>query len=461
MSAVQKTEALSSDRALGTEKVKSLLFRLAIPSITAQIINALYNMVDRMYIGHIPRVGGTALTGVGITFPIIMIVSAFAALVSMGGAPRAAIKMGQKDHAGAEEIMGGCTALMVCISILLSVSIFLFRDPLLYLFGASENTIGYAASYLSIYLWGTIFVQLTLGLNAFITTQGYAKVSMITIVIGASLNIVLDPIFIFLLDMGVKGAALATILSQAVSAIWVLSFLCSKRSGLRLRGSYLALRPRILLPVVGLGVAPFIMQFTESVIILCFNSSLLRYGGDVAVGSMTILTSVMQFAMLPLVGLTQGAQPIISYNFGANNLKRVKEAFRLLLKSSLIYSFSLWLLCMVFPRGFANIFTADPKLIEMVSWGLRVYMGSTFLFGAQIACQQTFIALGNAITSTFLALLRKVILLIPLIFILPQFIENRVFAVFLAESVTDFIAVVVTVTLFVRYSKKALRTDEP
>lgn len=459
MSSTQKNEVMDSDKALGTENVKTLLFRLAIPSITAQIINALYNMVDRMYIGHIPEVGGTALTGVGVTFPIIMIISAFAALVSMGGAPRAAIKMGQKDHEGAEEIMGVCSAMLVLISVLLSVGIYIAREPLLYLFGASENTIGYATSYLTIYLCGTIFVQLTLGLNAFITTQGFAKTSMLTIVIGAGLNIILDPVFIFLFDMGVSGAALATVLSQACSALWVVYFLSSKKSNLRLRRTYLRLRKSVILPVVGLGVAPFIMQFTESIIILCFNSSLLNYGGDLAVGTMTILSSVMQFAMLPLMGLTQGAQPIISYNFGANNLHRVREAFRLLLVSSLVYSTALWLLCMLFPRMFANIFTADSQLIDMVEWALRVYMGTSFMFGAQIACQQTFIALGNAMTSTFLALLRKVILLIPLIFILPRFFENHVFAVFLAEPVTDFIAVIVTISLFIRYSRKTLRTE--
>ncbi len=456
----KKDSVSGSDEALRTENVKKLLVKLAVPSITAQIINALYNMVDRMYIGHIPEVGGTALTGVGVTFPIIMIISAFAALVSMGGAPRAAIKMGQQNHGDAEEIMGGCSALLVCLSVVLSAGIFAAQEPLLYLFGASENTIGYASSYLTIYLCGTIFVQLTLGMNAFITTQGFAKTSMLTIVIGAGLNIVLDPIFIFLFDMGVKGAALATILSQAVSALWVIRFLCSKKSLLRLRRKHFALRPSVLLPVVSLGVAPFVMQFTESIIILCFNSSLLRFGGDLAVGTMTVLSSVMQFAMLPLTGLTQGAQPIISYNFGAKNLHRVKEAFRLLLKYCLIYSTALWLLCMAFPRGFANIFTADPQLIDMINWALRVYMGTSFMFGAQIACQQTFIALGNARTSTFLALLRKVILLIPLIFIFPLFMENRVLAVFLAEPVTDFIAVIVTVTLFVRYSRKTLRTDE-
>lgn len=458
MSNLQKKEAFNTDKALGTENVRTLLFRLAIPSITAQIINALYNMVDRMYIGHIPEIGGTALTGVGVTFPIIMIISAFAALISMGGAPRAAIKMGQKDHQGAEQIMGCCAAMLVCLSIALSVLIFLFREPLLYMFGASENTIGYAAAYLTIYLFGTIFVQLTLGMNAFITTQGFAKISMMTIVIGAGLNIILDPIFIFLLDMNVRGAALATILSQAVSALWVMRFLCSKKSGLRLRKKYFVLRKSILLPVMSLGIAPFIMQSTESLIILCFNYSLLKFGGDLAVGTMTILSSVMQFAMLPLTGFTQGAQPIISYNFGAKNLQRVKDAFRLLLKCCLTYSAVLWLLCMCFPRGFANIFTDNPQLVAMVGWSLRVYMGTSFMFGAQIACQQTFIALGNAKTSAFLALLRKIILLIPLIFLLPNLLEDQVFAVFLAEPVTDFIAVIVTVSMFVRYSRKTLST---
>lgn len=453
------SEKCGADRALATESVRSLLIRLAVPAITAQLINALYNMVDRMYIGHIPKTGGAALTGVGVTFPVIMIISAFAALVSMGGAPRAAIKMGQKDDQGAEEILGGCAAMLLALSVLLSAGIFLYREPLLYLFGASENTIGYAMGYLNIYLCGTVFVLLTLGLNPFITTQGFAKTSMQTIIIGAGLNIILDPVFIFPLGMGVRGAALATVISQAVSAFWVIRFLCGEKSGLRIRKKNVALRRRIVLPTMGLGVAPFIMLFTESVIILCFNSSLLRFGGDKAVGTMTVLSSVMQFAMLPLSGLTQGAQPIISYNYGAKNLLRVKEAFQLLLKCCLIYSTGLWLLCMVFPQAFANVFTSDGQLIEMTTWALRVYMGTSFMFGAQIACQQTFIALGNAKVSTFLALLRKAILLIPLIFLLPLFLEDRVFAVFLAEPITDFIAVVVTVTMFTRSFRSLLHRE--
>lgn len=454
---IQNQNHSASERALQEENVRTLLFRLAIPAITAQVINALYNMVDRMYIGHIPEIGGTALTGVGVTFPIIMIISAFAALISMGGAPRAAIQMGRQDKKSAEEIMGNCTAMIICLSLLLSALIYLNRETLLYLFGASENTFRYGESYLTIYLCGTIFVQLTLGLNAFITTQGFAKVSMITVIIGAGLNIILDPILIFGLHMGVRGAALATVFSQACSALWVLRFLMSGKSDLRLRHCFFRLSPSVLLPVLKLGVAPFIMQFTESIIILCFNSSLLSYGGDLAVGAMAILSSVMQFAMLPLHGLTQGAQPIISYNFGAKNNKRVKEAFRILLTSCVIYSSTLWLICMVFPRAIAGIFTNDANLIDMVQWALRVYMGTSFMFGIQIACQQTFIALGNSVFSTFLALLRKVILLIPLIFILPLFLTNKVFAVFLAEPVTDLIAVLVTLALFIRYAKKTLR----
>ena len=441
---------------LGNEKISSLLFRMAVPAITAQIINLLYNLVDRMYIGHIDGVGATALTAVGVTMPVIMVISAFAALVSMGGASRASIMMGKGDKDSAEKIMGNCTTALVFISAVLTAAVLLFGENMLMAFGASENTVGYALDYMNIYACGTIFVQIALGLNAFITAQGFAKISMITVLVGAVLNIVLDPIFIFGLDMGVKGAALATIISQAVSALWVLRFLTGNRTVLKIRKENLKIDFKVLLPCLALGLSPFIMQSTESILIVSFNTSLLKYGGDLAVGAMTILSSVMQFSMLPLSGLTQGAAPIISYNYGAGNGRRVKDAFILLLKISLIYSAALWAIAMIYPQIFAVIFTKDSELIGISVRSMRIYMAASLLFGIQISCQQTFIALGNARTSVFLAVLRKIILLIPLIYILPIFFENKVDAVFLAEPVADVIAVTVTSLMFFRQFKNVL-----
>lgn len=441
---------------LGNEKISSLLFRMAVPAITAQIINLLYNLVDRMYIGHIEGVGATALTAVGVTMPVIMVISAFAALVSMGGAPRASIMMGKGDKDSAEKIMGNCTTALVFISAVLTAAVLLFGENMLMAFGASENTVGYALDYMNIYACGTIFVQIALGLNAFITAQGFAKISMITVLVGAVLNIVLDPIFIFGLDMGVKGAALATIISQAVSALWVLRFLTGNMTVLKIRKRHLKIDFKVLLPCLALGLSPFIMQSTESILIVSFNTSLLKYGGDLAVGAMTILSSVMQFSMLPLSGLTQGAAPIISYNYGAGNGSRVKDAFLLLLKISLIYSAALWAIAMIYPQIFAVIFTKDSELIGISVRSMRIYMAASLLFGIQISCQQTFIALGNARTSVFLAVLRKIILLIPLIYILPIFFENKVDAVFLAEPVADVIAVTVTSLMFFRQFKNVL-----
>ena len=439
-----------------TEKVGRLLFSMAFPAIIAQIINVLYNIVDRMYIGHIPDIGADALTGVGVTMPLIMVISAFAALVSMGGAPRASIKMGMKDKKAAERILGNCTSALVIVAVILTALVLLFGKQMLMMFGASENTIGYALDYMNIYAVGTIFVQLSLGLNAFITAQGFAKTSMLTVTIGAVTNIILDPILMFGFGMGVKGAALATIISQAISAVWVIWFLMGKRSQLTIRKENLRIDLKVFLPCIALGMSPFVMQATESILIITFNSSLQRYGGDLAVGAMTILSSVMQFSILPIMGLTQGAQPIISYNYGAKNLSRVKETFVLLLKSTLVYSTLLWLMVMLFPQIFAGMFTGDASLIAATVSALRIYMAVSLLLAVQISCQQTFIALGNARISIFLALLRKVILLIPLIFILPQFIEDKVTAVFLAEPIADIIAVTVTSVIFALQFKKLL-----
>lgn len=443
--------------ALATEPVGKLLLKLSAPAIAAQIVNLLYNMVDRIYIGHIDKIGDLALTGVGVCFPLIMIISAFAALVGMGAAPRASIFMGKGDKATAEKILGNSLTLLLCVSAVLTVVFVFFAKPILLTFGASENTIGYAMEYISIYSFGTVFVQLTLGLNAFISAQGFAKISMMTVLIGAVCNILLDPVFIFGLNMGVKGAAIATVISQFISMVWILKFLTGSKTELKIRKENLKLNPQIFLPCMALGLSPFIMQATESLISVCFNSSLLKYGGDIAVGSMTILTSVMTFSILPLQGLCQGSQPIISYNYGAKKADRVKQGFKLTLFSCLVFSFTVWALVMLFPQNFIKLFNNNPELVDFASHALRIYMAVNCVFGAQIACQQTFIALGNAKCSLFLALLRKIILLIPLIYILPQFISNRTNAVFLAEPVADIIAVSCTVVLFTVQFRKSMK----
>lgn len=446
--------AMSREADLGREPVGRLLATLAVPAITSQVVNALYNMVDRMYIGHIPEVGASALTGVGVCFPILMIISAFAALMGIGGAPRASIFMGRKDNRHAEEILGNCFSGLLLAGAVLTVLVLWLNEPLLYLFGASENTVVYGQQYINIYAFGTIFVQLTLGMNAFISAQGFSKISMMTVIIGALFNIVLDPVFIFGLHMGVRGAAVATIISQAVSALWAVHFLRSKNSVLKLKRGNMRIKKDVLLPCIALGVGPFVMMSTESLIVLCFNSSLLKYGGDMAVGAMTILASVMQFALMPLQGITQGGQPIISYNFGAKNMERVKKAFKLQTVCCVSYTAVILILVELFPSLFAGIFTADAELLEICRWAMRLYMASSVLMGLQVSCQQTFIAFGNAKTSAFLAIFRKILVLIPLIYILPIFFQDKVFAVFLAEPIADIIAVSATVTLFYRNYKK-------
>lgn len=445
---------------LGTEPIGKLLVKLAVPTVVAQLVNMLYNIVDRIYIGHMPGDGSLALTGVGVCLPLIMIISAFAALVASGGAPRASIAMGKGDHGLAEKLLGGCFTLQIVISAILTAVMLIWSRDLLLMFGASENTIGYAADYMRIYAIGTLLVQLTLGMNAFITAQGFATTGMLTVLIGAVANIALDPLFIYGLGMGVRGAALATVISQGLSCVWVICFLRGKKTLLRLKRENLLVSPKLILPCVALGLAAFIMQSSESMISVCFNSSLLRYGGDVAVGAMTILSSVMQFAMLPLQGIAQGAQPISSYNYGARNADRVRQTFRLLLRVCLVYSMVLWAGIMLFPRGFAGIFTPDAELLNFTARALRIYCAMLFLFGIQIACQMTFVSIGNAPCSILVAVLRKFVLLLPLIFLLPSLLPDKVTAVYLAEPVADAIAVTCTALLFSRQFKKALAALE-
>lgn len=443
---------------LGKGSVGKLLFQLALPAIIAQLVNVLYNIVDRIFIGRMPN-GELAMAGVGVAFPIIMIVSAFSALVGMGGAPLAAIKMGEKDNDGAEKIMTNSFSALVIIAIILTVSLLIFKENILWAFGASKDTIGYANDYIGIYLIGTIFVQIGLGLNPFINTQGFAKTGMITVLIGAIINIVLDPILIFGFNMGVKGAALATISAQFVSAVWVLLFLVGKKSVLKIRKQYIIPSLKVIGPILLLGISPFIMQATESLVIISMNNNLAKYGGDLAIGAMTIMSSVMQIILLPMMGLTQGAQPIISFNYGADKLDRVRKTFRLLLVSCLVYTTLMWGAIMMFPQVFVSIFNSNPQLVEITVWSMRIYFAGILLFGAQIACQQTFLALGQAKISMILALLRKIILLIPLIFILPVFFENKLQGVLTAEPVADITAAIVTIICFSVFYKKTLSID--
>ncbi len=434
---------------LGREPIGKLLLRLAIPTVVAQLINMLYNIVDRIYIGHMPEDGQLALTGLGVCLPLILLVSAFAALIANGGAPRASIFMGKGDTESAERTLGNCFVTQIIISVVLTAVLLIFDEQFLWLFGASENTIGYAVDYMNIYAIGTIFVQLTLGMNAFITAQGFATTGMLSVLIGAVANIGLDPLFIYAFGMGVRGAALATIISQAASCAWVLFFLFGKKTVLKIRPKYFRLKAGIILPGLALGFSTFVMQASESIILICFNSSLQNYGGDIAVGAMTVLSSVMQFAMLPLQGLGQGAQPIISYNYGAKNAERVKKAFRLLLTASLCYSVTLWALVMAVPQAFVMMFNTNEALVSYTIPALRIYLGALLLFGIQVACQMTFTSMGNALASVIVAVVRKFVLLLPLIYIMPLiFTADKATAVFMAEPVADTIAVLFTAILF-------------
>ena len=445
---------------LGTAPIGKLLFTLAVPAITAQVVNMLYNIVDRIYIGHIPEIGTAALTGVGITFPIITLISAFSSLIAMGGAPRASIAMGAHHPERAEQIMGNCLTALLGLSVVLTALFLLFLEPILWAFGASSNTIGYAMEYMGVYVWGTVFVQISLGMNMFITSQGFAKTSMFTVVIGAALNIALDPVFIFVFDMGVRGAAIATVLSQAVSAVWVMLFLTGRRTTLKVRARCMVLRWKVLLPVLALGVSPFIMQSTESLLSVVLNTSLLKYGGDVAVGAYTVIASIMQVINLPLQGLTQGAQPITSFNYGAGNMDRVRKSVRLLLTCCLTYSCLFWLCIMLIPQVFIGIFSSDPELMDTAVWAARIFLFGCFAFGAQTGFQQSFLALGQAKVSLLLALLRKIVLLIPLIYLLPLFFPDKLFGVFVAEPIADILAASTTTLSFLVFAKKKLK-DKP
>lgn len=438
---------------LGNGKISKLLFTLAVPTIIGQIVNLLYNIVDRIFIGKMPN-GDLAMAGVGVAMPIILLVSAFAMLFAAGGAPLTAIEMGKKDNDKAEEIMTNSFVILIVTGIILTVIFLILKEQILWAFGASNATIRYGLDYLSIYLIGTVFVQVALGMNLYINTQGFTKVGMMTVIIGAITNIVLDPILIFVFNMGVKGAALATIISQFISAVFILKFLFGKKTILKIRKKYFKINKTVVFSMIALGVAPFIMQATESLVLVSLNNQLLKYGGDLAVGAMAIINSIMQLIIMPLMGLTQGAQPIISYNFGAKQIDRVKYTFKLLFIVCLSYSFIVVASIMIIPEFYVGIFNKKTELIEITSWAMRIYFVGMALFGAQIACQQTFLALGKAKISLIIAMLRKIVLLVPLIFILPMFMEDGLTAVLLAEPVADIIAIISTVVIFAIFYKK-------
>ena len=450
--------AYQDEQALASAPIGRLMLKLAVPAVAAQIINMLYNIVDRIYIGHIPVIGKTALTGVGITFPIIMLISAFAAFSGMGGAPLASIRLGAGDRRGAEEILGNSTTMLLITSVVLTAGFSLFKEPILMAFGASENTIGFGLDYISIYLLGTVFVQLALGLNTFISAQGKALAAMLSVLIGAVLNIVLDPVFIFALNMGVRGAAVATILSQAVSACWVVVFLCSRRSGLRIRLRHMRLRAKVASKIASLGISPFIMQSTESLVTVVLNTGMQTYGEDLYVGSITVLQSIMQMVVMPLHGITQGVQPIMSYNYGAGNYRRVRETFKKLLTTTLVLTISAFLLVLLLPHPLARMFNNDQDLVDLVAGAMPIFFGGIWAFGAQSACQSSFMALGQAKTSLFLALLRKIILLVPLAILFPR-LTGSAMSIYVAEPVADILASATTLTIFLRRRRVLLPAD--
>ena len=444
---------------LATAPVGPLLLKMAIPTITANLIHVLYNMIDRMFIGHIPEVGPEALTGVGVCLPLTVIVMAFAALAGSGGAPRASILMGQGKPDDAQKILGNCATAIVIMGLILMCVQWIFGKDLLYLFGASNVTIGYAWDYLKIYAAGSVFVLISCGLNSFITAQGFTKISMISVIIGALSNIILDALFILVFNMGVEGAALATVIAQFFSSVWIIRFLRGNKTALRIQKKNLRIEKRIYLPCAALGLSPFVMQSTEGLITICFNTSLLQYGGDIAVGAMTILASVMQLSMLPLTGITQGAQPIISYNYGAGNLDRVKKTFFLTFRACMIFAAVIWAMSMFLPQLFIGIFTSDAELTLYTEKAIHIYMATAFLLGIQVSCQQTFLALGKAKISLFLAALRKIFLLIPLIYIVPHFVEAKDMGVFLAEPIADTLAVIATASCFIYEFRKIIKVN--
>ena len=450
---------MTNEEKLGSAPLFRLMMSMGIPTLVAQIINLLYNIIDRIYIGHIPEVGATALTGVGLALPMIVIISAFSAFVGAGGAPLSAIALGRGKKEEAERILGNGFSLLLVFSAFLMILFFIIKRPVLFLIGASDATFPFAAEYMTIYIFGTLFVQISLGMNPYITAQGCSRTAMLSVLIGAVLNIALDPLFIFGFGMGIRGAALATVISQFVSAVWVLRFLTRKERAMGIRKNYLKIRGKIVAKIMSLGVAPFIMQATESFISIVMNSGLQRYGGDMYVGTLTIMQSVMQFVSIPVSGFTQGVQPIMSYNFGAGNIERVKKTYFTMLGIVMSYTILLTISIMAIPGIFARMFTDSSELISLVEKILPVFVCGMLVFGVQMSSQTTFLALGQARISLFIALLRKVILLIPLAIILPKLTGDVMF-IYYAEPISDVTSALTCGILFACLFGKILKRSK-
>ena len=443
---------------LGYKPITGLMVRMAVPGIIAQVINILYSIIDRIYIGHISGVGADALTGVGLTFPIIMFVSAFAMIVGAGGAPLAAIAMGRKDRDEAEKILGTGVFLLLCFAVGIMIVFYVWKRPLLRMFGASNATIGYADAYISIYLVGTVSVLLYMGLNQYIIAQGKSVTAMFSVGIGAMLNLILDPVFIFLFRLDVRGAAIATVISQTASALWVVRTLTNRRASLTLRPSLIRPRKKEIREIVALGVSPFIMSSTESLISIVINRGLSVYGGDLYVGSFTIIQSIMQMISAPVQGFTQGVQPIISYNYGAGDYDRVRGTYCRMIGTTFLFVTLATLSTILFPEVFAGMFTNEQPLIALVGRVMPIFMLGMLVFGLQNGIQPTFVALGQAKISLFIAVLRKIILLIPLAIILPY--RFGVMGVYYAEPISDTLSAATATTLFLLNINRILKKEE-
>lgn len=434
---------------LGEENIRKLFWKLSIPAIISQVIVLIYNIVDRIYLGHIEGIGGFALTGVGICTPVVIIIGAFTQLVCTGGASVMSFALGEKKDDDAKTVVNMSFLLIIILSLVITFASLLFARPILYLFGASQSTFPYAYSYYKWYVLGTISIMLSTGMASYITAQGAAKVAMITVSLGAIANIILDPIFIWTLNLGLAGAAIATILSQTISAVFIILFFLSKKTVVKLSTKYMKVNKALLTQSLLLGLSPFIMQFTECALSAVFNRQLTRFGGDMAVGAMTLFTSINSFAILPIFGFCQGSQSITSYNYGANKYDRVAENIKRLVRVSFTFSAVMWVVIMTIPSTVLGIFTSDGEMLAYSLKYIRLFFAVSFLGGLQPSCQLTFLALKKAKISLFLAMLRKVILLIPLLYILPAVISGNVSSVFLAQPVADTIAITVTVTCFV------------
>ena len=439
---------------LGTDPMLPLVLRMAFPAVMAQIVNLLYTLVDRVYIGHIPGIGTDALAGVGVTGSVIILISAFSAIVSGGGAPLAAIALGQGNRERAGKLLGNGLVMLVAMALTTSLLSYVFMEPILLFTGASSHTLPYAVDYLSIYLLGTLFVEVSVGLNTFINCQGRPGIAMCSVLIGAALNILLDPLFIFVLGMGVKGAAWATILSQACSAVWVLRFLTSRQASLRLEWHYLKPERNVVLAIVALGLSPFIMASTESLVGFVLNGTLERYG-DIYVSALAVMQAAMLCVSVPLTGFAQGFVPVVSYNYGHGNKARVKECFRIVLAVMFSFNFLLVLFMILFPSLIASAFTSDTRLIDIVRLTMPIFLSGMTIFGLQRACQNMFVALGQAKISIFIALLRKVILLVPLALLLPRWLGVE--GVFWAEGLSDAVAALCCISIFAWAFPRILR----